>query len=373
MPTSTEQALREWRYGPVQSERLCAAILHTEGFDSVDPQCPMGGPDGLKDVLCEKAGRRFVAACYFPTTPKTIAEVKTKLKHDMGGIVTNNADAMAFFVNQAITPAERASLAEMVEPAGLNLYHLERMRAILDSPKGYGLRLEYLRIPMTPEEQLGLLSVINFKVDERLKEQSRQLAEITHVLTHVRQRTDDIAGQLLVKPSSLDDDADPSLSLPMSRLSIGDLAWVHRIATEGEHLPVVNRGRLREVQVWIGKGGGGPTEAIFTPPTPDQVTPRLLELLSSWRRDYPSLIGVPREQIVASLAAFHHGLLSIHPFIDANGRVARLVLQQQVVELLSQWISAVFRDEPDAYYASLRSADGGDLQPLSRLIAANLE
>ena len=46
---TTESALRDWRYGQTQAERLAAALLHLEGFEAVDPQHPLGGPDGLKD------------------------------------------------------------------------------------------------------------------------------------------------------------------------------------------------------------------------------------------------------------------------------------------------------------------------------------
>ena len=50
----TEQVLHSWRFGQTQAERLCAGLLIVEGFTSVDPQCPLGGPDGLKDLVCQK-------------------------------------------------------------------------------------------------------------------------------------------------------------------------------------------------------------------------------------------------------------------------------------------------------------------------------
>ncbi|MDT7848022.1 hypothetical protein Q9292_00265 [Methylophilus sp. VKM B-3414] len=75
---TTESALRDWRYGQTQAERLVAALLHLEGFEAVDPQHPLGGPDGLKDVLCRKDGLSWVAAAYFPTTPATLTAIKSK-------------------------------------------------------------------------------------------------------------------------------------------------------------------------------------------------------------------------------------------------------------------------------------------------------
>ena len=50
-PPSTEGVLHDWRYGQTQAEQLCAALMHLEGFESVDPQHPLGGPDEAKDIL----------------------------------------------------------------------------------------------------------------------------------------------------------------------------------------------------------------------------------------------------------------------------------------------------------------------------------
>ncbi len=51
---STEPRLREWRTGQAGAERLGAAILHLDGFEDIDPQAPLGGPDDRKDILCRK-------------------------------------------------------------------------------------------------------------------------------------------------------------------------------------------------------------------------------------------------------------------------------------------------------------------------------
>ncbi len=90
---TTESALRDWRYGQAQAERLVAALLHLEGFEGVDPQHPLGGPDGLKDVLCRKDGLAWVAAAYFPPTPPTLGAIKSKFTDDFAGVGLNGAQA----------------------------------------------------------------------------------------------------------------------------------------------------------------------------------------------------------------------------------------------------------------------------------------
>ncbi len=88
---TTEAALRDWRYGQTQAERLCAGLLSIEGFTAVDPQHPLGGPDGIKDVLCRRGITSYVAAAYLPTTPPNFTEIKNKFKNDLPGVIQNTA------------------------------------------------------------------------------------------------------------------------------------------------------------------------------------------------------------------------------------------------------------------------------------------
>jgi hypothetical protein len=81
----TETALKNWRSGQVMSERLSAGILHLERYESVDPQHPLGGRDRGKDVVFAKAGERWIAACFFPPTEPSFAEIKTKFQDDLKG------------------------------------------------------------------------------------------------------------------------------------------------------------------------------------------------------------------------------------------------------------------------------------------------
>lgn len=167
----TETALKEWRYGPVQAERMVATLLHSEGFLRVDPQSPLGGPDGTKDVLFTLNGWKYVAAVYFPTTAKEFKEIKEKFLSDLEGVEKNDADGIAFWTNQRLTPSEREELEALADASSAKplIYHSEGIRSILDSPRGYGMRLEYLRIPMKPEEQLSFISQFSSQPSHRLR------------------------------------------------------------------------------------------------------------------------------------------------------------------------------------------------------------
>ena len=69
----TWHRLIEWTKGQAPSERLAAQILVHEGFSSLDPSHPLGGPDGGKDAMANKDGLRFAMAVYFPRGPQQSA------------------------------------------------------------------------------------------------------------------------------------------------------------------------------------------------------------------------------------------------------------------------------------------------------------
>lgn len=97
--SDTEIKLKLWRGDQIGAERLAATVLHIEGFSAVDPQCPLGGPDGLKDVLCEKNGWKYVAAAYFPTADQKFKAVQDKFLHDLDGVSKNSAQGIVFLTN----------------------------------------------------------------------------------------------------------------------------------------------------------------------------------------------------------------------------------------------------------------------------------
>ena len=371
---TTESTLFEWRQGQTRSERLCADVLQTEGYSNVDPQSPLGGSDGRKDILCEYEGRRYVAAVYFPSTRSTFGAIRTKFVDDLAGVSAHGRDAFVFLTNQRLTPGERATLVEAAAPIPANVYHLERLRSILDSPRGYGLRFEYLQIPMTVEEQHSLWSTLKDDITGRLTSQEAHLLALHRKVDEVLVRTRQLSGDAVEERSSMRSAPSVSLSqFPTADLRVGHVLWIHRLISDGTSLPTVNRGRYRSVEVWIGEPGADQGTARFTPPRPDDLQGLLEALTAEWRSKFTDIRGASRSDKVEALAKFHHGFLSIHPFLDGNGRVARALLQQQAHELTGLHVEAVFTEDAAAYFDALASADRGDFDRLVRLIGANLE
>lgn len=154
----TFNRLLNWDRGQAPSERLAAIILSKEGFKGIDPSHPLGGKDGLKDMVLSFNGKRWIGAVYFPRGQQTFSDIKAKFTHDLSGINANNAEGLVFVTNQEIRLAERKILAEIVPQIDVQIYHLERIASLLNTPSCYGIRMEFLDIEMSKEEQLSFFA-----------------------------------------------------------------------------------------------------------------------------------------------------------------------------------------------------------------------
>ena len=108
-------------------------------------------------------------------------------------------------------------------------------------------------------------------------------------------------------------------------------------------------GEIRRSQNWI--GGSRPGNARFVPPPPEDV-PRTLGELEAWLHTGSDLSPLMR------IALAHVQFETIHPFLDGNGRIGRLLiaLLAEHWNLLEQpllYVSVAFRRAQQEYYARL--------------------
>ena len=154
----TWRRLRDWDRGQAAAERLSGHVLRAEGYQAVDPSHPLGGPDGLKDVKCERGGHKWIGAAYFPRGQQTWVAIKRKFSADFKGVAKNKVHGIAFITNQELSLNERNELIKAASGAAVDILHLERIASRLDAADCYGLRLEFLDIEMSKEEQLAFLA-----------------------------------------------------------------------------------------------------------------------------------------------------------------------------------------------------------------------
>lgn len=176
-----------WRGSQHDSERMCAQLLILAGYQEVDPSHPLGGPDRTKDAVCVGKGKRWVMAVFFTHEAVEFKDIEAKFRGDAKGITKNGAQGMVFFTNNKLTLGERDVLSSIVEGAGheADIYHRERIRLLLDDPRGYGTRFRFLGISMSESEQASFFEVYNQVILTRLddvqqsqREHSERLANI---------------------------------------------------------------------------------------------------------------------------------------------------------------------------------------------------
>ena len=380
---TTETELKSWRYGTTQAERLCAAILQLQQFDEIDPQAPLGGPDGTKDILCTKNGIRYVAAAYFPTTEKSFPDLKKKFSGDLKGVKKHERDGFLFFTNQHLTISERDTLLADAAKCtrDCQIFHLERIRAVLDQPAGYGVRVEFLRISLSPEEQFAYFTHSRDGMERLMEHQSRMLGTVNSKLDRLIQSQEFVAQTVALNFAKDGFEISPPPSRPdlflggtyrqyegsgTKDISPQYLLMFHRAICFD--LPSNSVGHLRTRDVFLAQAGKAPEQAVKKPPKSDEV-PALLDVLcKNWRENFEGLLQSKPNEKLRSIAAFHAQFLRIHPFLDGNGRVARYVLMQQCLDLFGVADMGVL-DKGAEYYAALRSADHDDIKFLTKLIA----
>jgi Fic family protein len=124
--------------------------------------------------------------------------------------------------------------------------------------------------------------------------------------------------------------------LPLSTRFFREVHERLMAGVRGEHL---TPGEFRRTQNWIGPPGSTLTEATFVPPPVHEMNTAMSEL----ERFLHSSSPLP---LLVRLALIHHQFEAIHPFLDGNGRMGRLLLT-----LL--FLSAYFERYRTEYYQGL--------------------
>jgi Fic family protein len=133
------------------------------------------------------------------------------------------------------------------------------------------------------------------------------------------------------------------------------LLRLHGILLESVRGRYKDRGKFRTVQNYIGLPGAGIEAAVYVPPEPGLV----LDYMDNWQVYYHT---DERDRMV-QLAIIHAQFEIIHPFVDGNGRIGRMLVPLFLNEmgLLSRptfYISAYLEARREQYFSLLRGLDG---------------
>ena len=142
-------------------------------------------------------------------------------------------------------------------------------------------------------------------------------------------------------------------------VSVRLMREMHQLLLSGVRGQHRQPGELRRSPVWI--GGNNLEDAVFVPPPPEEMGVALSDL--------ERFLHEKEMPLLVQLAIAHYQFEVIHPFLDGNGRIGRLLIPLMLVlrGVLSQpllYVSAYFEQHRSEYYDHLLlTSQRGDLMP----------
>ncbi len=137
-------------------------------------------------------------------------------------------------------------------------------------------------------------------------------------------------------------------TLPMSNRLIRE---IHEVLLKGVRGSRKTPGEFRRSQNWIGPPGSTLKDASFVPPPPNEVPQNMgdLEKYLHLENELPVLINC---------ALIHYQFETIHPFLDGNGRLGRLLITfylywKEILHKPLLYLSYFFKKNRQEYYDRL--------------------
>ena len=169
------------------------------------------------------------------------------------------------------------------------------------------------------------------------------------------------------------------LAMEQGLARLGDIPFslrliceMHAILLRGVRGRDRQPGEIRTSQNWIGAPGSTLKTASFVPPPPGE----LAHLLSDWERFVHENRTI---SVLVQSGLLHYQFETIHPFLDGNGRMGRLLIVFHLVirDRLPQpllYLSSYLERHRDEYYARLQGVrERGDLDAWLRFYLRGVE
>ena len=262
------------------------------------------------------------------------------------GRVVNNVNGYAAFVPAKLPPeppiAISSAMQKLLSQADRKLGRLDGITQTLPNPELFVamyVKKEAVLSAQIEGTQASLIDVLNRQAEAEHSEYSRD--GVKEVINYVNAMSWGL--------EQLD-------RLPLSLRLIRN---IHEVLLKNVRGANKNPGEFRRSQNWIGPTGCTLTTATFVPPTVEDMQDAMsdLERYLYEDDDMPPLIKI---------ALIHAQFETIHPFLDGNGRMGRLLItfwlcQQEILSQPLLYLSYYFKQNRNEYYDKLMAVrENGD-------------
>lgn len=264
-------------------------------------------------------------------------------KRDTGRYETTSSggEPVRAFVPHGLPPSEppvliEGAVAERVRAAEQALLRLELAGEMVPSLDWFiyaFVRKEAVLSSQIEGTQATLMDLLNYEAEAEAPPPNADLEEVCNYLDALT-----FAREQLAAPTGL----------PLSMRLLNE---THRLLLRGVRGENKQPGEVRRSQNWI--GGSRPGNAMYVPPPPNEL-PHLLSDFERYMHADDALPAVIRSGLL------HVQFETIHPYLDGNGRIGRLL----VTLLLEHWrlltrpllyLSLFFKRHREEYYRRLNA------------------
>jgi len=229
-----------------------------------------------------------------------------------------------------ITTLDWAKLVPVVGEANRAVARFDGMLTHMPNP-------ELLRTPLQTRE-----AVLSSRIEGTAATSSdvfRYEAGAEQELPHIRMDVEEIVNyQAALKVAQKE--------LKTRPFSLNLMRKLHRVLMASVRGHNKAPGEFRRFQNYIGRIGASMEEATFIPPSPE----KLMAGLDNWERYYHA----DEKDALVQLALLHAQFEFLHPFLDGNGRIGRILIplflfERKILSTPAFYLSEYLEENRDAY------------------------
>jgi Fic family protein len=234
-----------------------------------------------------------------------------KISSDRAGSLITIDEEVKAFKPDPLPPSDlelKSDIVILLSEADVSIGRLDSLSDLLPNPDLFVMmyiKKEAVWSSQIEGTQASLMDVLEFEAEALRPDAPRDVKEVVNYI-----RALDKGLELIKNGRDLD------LEL---------IEKLHSILMKDSRGGSLDPGRFRNIQNWIGPPGCGIKEAMFIPPPPEEMMKSLkdLEEFMTANSRLPPLVKA---------ALIHVQFETIHPFIDGNGRIGRLLIILSLVK-----------------------------------------